>query len=409
MSADQADVVLLRRVIGLAVGLYAMSTVIESTIGLASFGRISRVTALVLIAAVGASLQWRIRREGLNIPLLCLIGITVLVTLSRFWTWVPDQTDRRTFTFAALAVTSIALSRAVRLLDREVVRWVTGGLVLGAFVSSILIVQNRFGEAFLLDSSPERSAAGIADPNDIALCLAALVPVCLTYRHRLTGLLVACMALIAMMFTGSRGGLVALVAGLVAFVFVRDQRSPEGRPRRLFLMLGALSLAFITGWRLLPPALVERFSGVSADLQAGSFTGRDALWGSAISQFQETPLLGTGAGTAAYVNEWSIGIHLVPHSTFLTPLVELGILGGILMIIAVGWSARAAWRCRTDLPWAVPIMVTIMVGTIALSWEYNKFFWLILVLFGALESLSGKQHDIRSSSGAVAEMSVGQR
>lgn len=78
--------------------------------------------------------------------------------------------------------------------------------------------------------------------------------------------------------------------------------------------------------------------------------GRHDFWRVALDTFDEKPLLGIGAGTYEFAWEEKRSIELPvhdAHSLYLEAFAELGIVGGVLMLVLVGsmlWAGFAAWR-----------------------------------------------------------------
>jgi O-antigen ligase len=78
--------------------------------------------------------------------------------------------------------------------------------------------------------------------------------------------------------------------------------------------------------------------------------GRHDFWRVAIDTFGENPLLGIGAGTYEFAWEEKRSIELPvhdAHSLYLEAFAELGVGGGVLVLVLVGsmlWAGFGAWR-----------------------------------------------------------------
>jgi O-antigen ligase len=78
--------------------------------------------------------------------------------------------------------------------------------------------------------------------------------------------------------------------------------------------------------------------------------GRNDFWRVALETFDEKPLQGAGAGTYEFAWEEKRSIELPvhdAHSLYLEAFAELGIFGGVLVLILVGsllWAGFSAWR-----------------------------------------------------------------
>ena len=81
-----------------------------------------------------------------------------------------------------------------------------------------------------------------------------------------------------------------------------------------------------------------------------SGAGRHDFWRVALDTFDEKPLLGIGAGTYEFAWEEKRSIELPvhdAHSLYLEAFAELGIAGGVLVLVLVGsmlWAGFMAWR-----------------------------------------------------------------
>jgi O-antigen ligase/tetratricopeptide (TPR) repeat protein len=165
---------------------------------------------------------------------------------------------------------------------------------------------------------------------------------------RIVFYILAGLLLIALLATGSRGGLIALAVAAVAFIGLTMLRrdTTAATPRRtIALLVVGIALLAIAGV-LLISRNVDRLIG---DAQ------RVSLWRGAVSVFATDPLTGVGVGMfgAAYrdVREpsgWHDNRLGTAHNAYLNSLAETGILGALVMILcgmAIGW---AMWRRSQD-------------------------------------------------------------
>jgi O-antigen ligase len=153
---------------------------------------------------------------------------------------------------------------------------------------------------------------------------------------------------VGVLATGSRGALVAIVAGLLVAVRVRPPTAFG--PRTLLAgVVGGVALAAAVAWFLAHhPYLVVRLGRTgSAD---PNVEHRLALWRAALDAFVSHPLLGIGYGQftsyAGYVRLWRAQ---VAHQTYLSMAAELGLLG-LGVFVWLLWSViRDSWRVRLAL------------------------------------------------------------
>lgn len=171
------------------------------------------------------------------------------------------------------------------------------------------------------------------DPNDLALVLVTAIPLCLWWltdpKRKSTRPL--CIALIllfayALFLTHSRGGLLALMAGLGALFYLRFGPAK----------------AILAGMLALPIPLVV-FAGRMTSISTSEGTGqtRIQLWSDALFYFQQQPLFGVGLD-----NYGSVSSH-VAHNSYLHSYVELGMLGGTFFVGAFYFALHGLYRARS--------------------------------------------------------------
>jgi hypothetical protein len=173
------------------------------------------------------------------------------------------------------------------------------------------------------------------DPNDLALVLITAIPLCLYWltdvRYRAFRPLWIGLILLfgyALMLTHSRGGFLALMAGLVVFLQVRFGGKKT-------LALGMLLL----------PVLFAVFAGRMTSISTSEGTGqtRIQLWSDGLMYFRDAPAF--GIGMEAY---HTVSAH-VAHNSYIHCYAELGLLGGTLFVGAFYFAARGLYSQRPTL------------------------------------------------------------
>lgn len=232
------------------------------------------------------------------------------------------------------------------------------------------------------------------DPNDFALILGVGIMIALKFvvesgawLKRLAWLGVTGILALAVSLTRSRGGFLALLAGLgiILLYCVGWKRS---------IVIGALLL----------PLLFVFFGGRQTDIDLNdsgdTAQGRIHLWRDSLSLMQTSPVFGIGADRV----EDAIG--LVSHNSYVQAFTELGLGGGILFVGAlyVPIIAIARWRSGAEAPttelarwrpYVLGILATYVVGMFSLTRCYALPTYMVL---GAAGSYCGLLGDLRPKS-----------
>ncbi len=169
--------------------------------------------------------------------------------------------------------------------------------------------------------------------------------------QRLLLLLLLVFLTVGVIFTGSRGGMLSLVAGLATMgLLVLDRR---WRQSLLVLLLSFLGFSVLYSLCLGSAPLLVRFLDVQDPVRAAAFAGAWAI-------FLEYPWLGSGLGTFGDLfyrlepPQFQGARFLQVHSDWLQTLAETGLAG--FLLLAAAWGCFFAgllrqWRRRRD-PWA---------------------------------------------------------
>lgn len=246
--------------------------------------------------------------------------------------------------------------------------------------------------SFVVEGDP-RATGPMADPNDLACTLVGALPLLLAFDlRRSRGTKVALLLLAAAVLvagavaTFSRGGIVALVVGLVYLVVRRVV------PIRAVLGAAAVAAAVLAAVALLVPGQVDRALGEKFFIGDSNVDQRELRWQAAARMLAENPVLGVGPG--GFRSEYVVASNRaelteqtpVAHSMYLEVGGELGLPALLLFLGMIAWGligAERALRTGTDPPTAVAIqaaIVTVAVASVFLSEQYYLSIWALVAI-----------------------------
>lgn len=207
-------------------------------------------------------------------------------------------------------------------------------------------------------------------------------------RWRLRVVLVPIMSLLlaALFLSFSRGGILTLAAGLVAWAFVRNLRLG------IAVLMTLVVLAAIV-YPLFIETRLDLTVGPRSD-RAGSLTANDTTrldaFGAGFRLFEEAPVFGIGFGLYQYASaDFIIGASTTyPHNAGIKVLAEQGIVGLVIAISVLALLGRSILRSTSPLrrtAWAV--FVAYAVGSVFLEpfWSLQTS-GLVWLLYGAVLS-----------------------
>ena len=231
--------------------------------------------------------------------------------------------------------------------------------------------------------------------NNSAMFLAAglIVLVGLTYgrarsaiRPKLLAWPLAALIAAAIVQTGSRGGLVTLAAGLLAFILFNPAPTLRVRIRNTAVGLVALSLLLVAAYAA--PVMRDRLADTA---EHGAMAGRETLFPVLIEMFSEKPLLGWGPMNndyelslrELYVSEGEKRLFKRDtHNLMLETLTSTGLLGTVVFWPGIVLCVLAAWRARTGPEGVLPLAVLAGLLMANMSGNYigSKLLWFFLAV-----------------------------
>lgn len=349
--------------------------------------------AFMLAAVVLDEVRFRF-----TLPVVVMAAFTACAVASLLWTVAPQRTLDYTIILGELQITSwITVSCLSRESDRtQLVLFLALASLFPAvgMIHDVITGHISWTMGYIGASTTDfgaRMTFGDADPNLLAFRF-AVSAICATHlalqpgrawrKAAFLGLACACIA--AQMRTGSRGGLMALVLGLLTLILF-EFRKKLGMALVLVAAFTALMLAIRP---YLPVEVMARYQGVGEEIAYGSMAGRKDIYHEGLQSFQRDPMLGVGYSAFETASLRHNGIGDAAHNDPLQVLVDLGLLGFCVYLALLGvLLGRAA---KAEQQWkglALGLFAAYLVSGFSITLLNAKIAWLV---FGVLLALGGR-------------------
>lgn len=302
-----------------------------------------------------------------------------------FWSKNPSRTVNHLVTWVQLFGLVYLFWDLYR--TREDILTALQVFILGEYVTVGSAVYNFIaGSAFY--SNYERFSAGDTNPDGFGFTLALGIPIAWymasTKREIKFGKLfnilnyaIIPLILVGIALSGTRTALIGSAVG-VMFGLASLSRLKLWVRVAVFVVITGGSFYALTN--LQADRTLERFSTTGSELASGDLNGRLQLWSQGLEAFSETPLLGIGANMYRTINRE----YKVAHNTFISVLVETGVVGfALFMLLLLITISRIMVQPKWDLLFWLTLLMVWTIGCSTLTWEVRKSTWLILSLIVA--------------------------
>ena len=193
--------------------------------------------------------------------------------------------------------------------------------------------------------------------------------------------ILAATSVYCLMYSFSRGGYVAALAGLIVVGILKTRK---------FLIL---AVVIVLAWQTLLPASVQQRIEMTTDgtgqLEDHSAAERLVLWKDAMDLFLRNPVTGTGFETYEYMDR--VGPYRDTHNYFVKVLAETGIIGTALFLILLWRSMRLGlnlFKSTQNSLWSALALgfVALMCSALVANffgdrWTYQQldgYLWILL-------------------------------
>jgi O-antigen ligase len=276
--------------------------------------------------------------------------------------------------------------------------------VFGAYVAAAGTIYN-FASGAAVRRTLDRFAANGFDPNDLGMLLALAMPIAWYIGSSSSSTILRwvnrgyfLLGSVAILLTGSRGGLLAMLVALSVIPWTMTQV-------RRSMRIAAVALMFVAGIAAalyVPARSFERLASTESEISQGDMTGRWEIWKAGIAAVPARPLQGYGPAGWEMALSHRLGIK-GPHNTYLAILVDEGLIGLVLFLVLLLIVLKRllplpVFERRVTLA----LLATLATAIMPLAWDTKKALWLIL---GMLLSCSAVMAPTRRTlpSDAVAK------
>jgi O-antigen ligase len=205
--------------------------------------------------------------------------------------------------------------------------------------------------------------------------------------------------LLALISTGSRGGIAAFLAGIFVYLL------PYWKKKHTILTIAACVLATV-GVVYLVKSTPHFLARWEQSFYEGKFSDRENIFLDALAMISDKPILGWGPVEYAYELGFRGG-SAEPndtHNLLFHLFAEVGVIGTIPFVVGIGIILRNAWIARSGVLGLLPLalMAALLTANLSANNLVWKPQWLVLALATAAVSSANRQWGFRSVRRYVA-------
>ena len=368
----------------------------EGVVEFAGLGTAARLMGLVVGACwlVMVASTGRLRRPGAFVVATSIFVLWNAITV--LWSPDPLQSMRHVWTWVQCLGLVFILWDLYR--TRAAILAGLQAYVLGVYVAIAGAVLNYFASDPFYSYYQRFSPGKVTNPDGFGFIVALGIPVAcylasssgtthLRRTLRLVNLAYVPAAFLGLALSGTR---TAAIAGVIGLAFGLASLTRLSLPARVAVLVLLTCAVYFLLPVVVPLRSFERLGTTATELTQGDLNGRLGQWQQGLLAFSENPIVGVGTNMYRTVND----LGKLAHNSFLSVLVELGLIGfalfGVILAIVVN---AALVQPKWDRRFWLTVLLVWTIGSSTLTWEYRKTTWLFLPLVVASAAIASRRDD----------------
>ncbi len=297
--------------------------------------------------------------------------------------WSPDYYagQESAVTVVQLVLISFLISLILDTKDKIVIAYQS--YVLGVFIASSLILYNFLNG--IQYGNDDRYSLINYEVDGISIILALSVPMSAylvtQYKSKILNILnvvVIPLTVIAIFLTGTRTASIAAAVGIMYWFYTK--RNANYKVKIVFIVFFVASVVVLFSFA--PQDSVDRIFSSGKSLSSGNLNYRTVIWGASLDQWKESPIVGNGIGSLAYVLSPAHVQYGSAHNTFIQILTETGIVGFTLYIFILLSILYYIFKSpiKEDKAFMLALLLTALLCQLTMNTMKDKEAWFVLTM-----------------------------
>jgi len=302
--------------------------------------------------------------------------------------WTPDLVRGKIVAITSVQLILLAFLFTLVFDSKKKILWAYQAYVLGNIAGSGIIISNYLQGI----QSPYYNRYGIQniETDMLSVFLALSIPMAayLSTKHKskiikLINLMAIPLVFYAIFLTGTRTGSIVGIIGIMYWLFTHRKASASIKAGIAIVMV--LSIVAILSFA--PKTSTERIFSAGKSISTGTLNYRSVIWGGALKQWGNAPIIGSGLGGLGFVlNKEHINFNGA-HNAFIHNLTENGIIGLLLYLSVILSILYYILHTPIDeKAFMVTLLMVLLVSQLTLHTHTEKIIWIIFSLLAAHSS-----------------------
>ena len=302
--------------------------------------------------------------------------------------WTPDLVRGKIVAITSVQLILLAFLFTLVFDSKKKILWAYQAYVLGNIAGSGIIISNYLQGI----QSPYYNRYGIQniETDMLSVFLALSIPMAayLSTKHKskiikLINLMAIPLVFYAIFLTGTRTGSIVGIIGIMYWLFTHRKASASIKAGIAIVMV--LSIVAILSFA--PKTSTERIFSAGKSISTGTLNYRSVIWGGALKQWGNAPIIGSGLGGLGFVlNKEHINFNGA-HNAFIHNLTENGIIGLLLYLSVILSILYYILHTPIDeKAFMVTLLMVLLVSQLTLHTHTEKIIWIIFSLLATHSS-----------------------